>query len=166
MNTTSTSSSIIYKTAKRSRNAIRTAIVLAAAFLGTFALYLYLTELTNEWQFYLLAIIAGIVAFGNLAAIRFGYLGRIELSAWTMISGIVFSFPSATALLSGVGFVLGIGGFIGILMIASLALVQPQLSRAAIIGAYLGVGVILIDLFIPFDRLSVRLLEIYIPSVA
>jgi GAF domain-containing protein/HAMP domain-containing protein len=166
MNAASASMSIIYKTANRSRNAIRTAIVLTVVFLGTFGLYLYLTQLTNEWQFYLLAIITGIVAFGNLAAIRFGYLGRTELSAWTMIGGIVLLFPIITALLSAVGFALGIGGFIGILMIASLTLVQPQLSRAAIIGAYLGVGVILIDLFIPFDRLSVRFLEIYSSSVA
>ncbi len=152
--------------ASRKANAIRTSIVLLAAFLGTFGLYLYLAIQTKVWQFNLLASVTAFVAITNLIALRLSQRGKINLAAAFMISGMVLLFPIATSLISGIGFVLGIGGLIGIYMVATLTLVQPQFNKAMIVAVALGIGTLLLDLYIPSNRLEVKVLQIYIPVVA
>lgn len=166
MNSTTSPKLIDEKFASRKTNAIRTSIVLAAAFWGTFGLYLYLAIQTKTWQFNLLAGVTALVAATNLIALFLSRKGRINTAAALMIAGMVLLFPIATALLSGVGLVLGIGGLIGVFMVATLTLVQPQFNRAVTTGVVLGVGTILLDLYLPTSRLEIRLLQIYIPIVA
>ncbi len=163
----STSPKLIDETlASRKTNAIRTSIVLVAAFLGTFGLDLYLAIQTKLWQVNLLAGVSALVVTINLIALLLSRKGRINAAAALMIAGMVLLFPITTALLSGVGFVLGIGGLIGVFMVATLTLVQPQFNRAVATGVVSGVGTILLDLYLPTSRLEVRLLQIFIPIVA
>lgn len=150
----------------RAKYALRTAIVLAVAFVGTFGLYLYLAQSNKAWQLYVLTATTGLVALLNIIAIRFSLKKRIEAAAYLMIASIVLLFPVATSFLSGVGTVLGIGGVIGIYMIATLTLIQPHLSRATIFAIVFGIAIILLDTFFPTSRLEIRLLTIYIPIVA
>jgi hypothetical protein len=150
----------------RAKYALRTAIVLTVAFIGTFGLYLYLAQSIRTWQLYILADVTAFVSLMNILAIRYSLKKQVEVAAYLMIAGLVLLFPIATSILSGVGLVLGIAGVIGIYMIATLTLVQPQLGRANAVGVILGIGVILLDAFIPFQRLNIRLLTIYIPIVA
>lgn len=149
----------------RKTNAIRTSIVLAAAFWGTFGLYLYLAIQTKAWQFGILAGITAIVGLINLIALRFGQQGFINRAAAFMIGGMALWFPIATSLISGVGLALGIGEVIGIFVVAILTLVHPQYNRAIITAVILGVGTILLDLYTPYNRMEVRGLQIYIPIV-
>ncbi len=150
----------------RAKYALRTAIVLAVAFLGTFGLYLYLAQTIKTWQLYTLAETTAFVALLNILAIRYSLKKRPEPAAYLMIAGMLLLFPIATVFLSGVGLVLGIGGLIGIYMVATLTLIQPQLGWATALGIIFGVGIIILDVFIPFERLGIRLLTIYIPIVA
>jgi len=150
----------------RAKYALRTAIILAVAFVGTFGLNLYLAQSIKTWQLYFLTDVTAFVSLLNILAIRYSLKKQIETAAYLMIAGIVLLFPVATSFLSGVGLVLGIGGLVGIYMIATLTLIQPQLSRATAIGIILGIAVILLDAFFPYERLEIRLLTIYIPIIA
>ncbi len=150
--------------ALRSRNAFRSAVLLLVLFLATFGLYIYLGRTTNLRQFYVLAAITGLISLGYILAIRLGMRGKAELAAWILIGGMFFSFPFPVLLLSGVGLALGIGEIIGSLLIASLTMARPNAARANLVGLIGGVGVILLDVFIPFSRISLRVLEVYIPS--
>jgi GAF domain-containing protein/HAMP domain-containing protein len=150
----------------RATNAFRTAIVLAIAFIGTFGLYFFLYQQSKLWQLGILAIVTGIVVLLNIAAIALSQRNQIERAATLMIAGMFLLFPFAVSLISGVGLVLGVGGALGIFMIAALTLEQKNLSRALMAGIVLGVGVILLDLFPVTSRLTVPVLRIYIPVVA
>lgn len=149
--------------AVRSRNAFRSAVLLLFLFLATFGLYIYLGRATDQRQFFVLAAITGLVSLGYILAARLGMRGKAELAAWILIGGMVLSFPFPVLLLSGVGVALGIGEVIGSLLIASLTMARPNARRANLAGLIGGVGIILLDVFIPFTRIGVRVLEVFIP---
>ncbi len=113
---------------QRAKYALRTAIVLAVAFAGTFGLYFYLAQSIKAWQLYVLTGTTAVVAILNILAVRFSLKRKIETAAYLMIASIILLFPVAVSFLSGVGLVLGIGGLIGIFMVATLTLIQPQIS--------------------------------------
>lgn len=151
---------------QRALNATRTSQVLVAAFLGTLALYIYLAITTQTWQIYVLAAVTFFASLLNILAYRNSRRGRAEGSAYLMIAGIMLVFPVATALLSGVGLVLGLVGLVGIFIIATLTLIPPQLTAANVIGVVFSISLILFDLWYPNPRLVIPLLNVYIPVVA
>ena len=150
----------------RATNAFRTAIVLAIAFVGTFGLYFFLYQQSKLWQLGVLTIVTGIVVLLNISSIVFSRRNQVERAATFMIAGMFLLFPFAVSFISGIGLVLGIGGSLGVLMVAALTLERQNLSRALIAGTVLGVGVILLDIFPITPRLTVPILRFYIPIVA
>lgn len=149
----------------RAKYALRAAIILAVALLGSIGLYLYLARSTNAWQLYLFAAVNVLASLLNIVAIRYALQKRVEISAYLMIGGLIVLLSVATSLLSGVGLILGISALTGVYMIATLTLIQPQLNRAITGGVILSIAIILLDAFFPFKRLEIRLLTIYIPVV-
>ncbi|HKJ39380.1 MAG TPA: GAF domain-containing protein [Anaerolineales bacterium] len=166
MNSTSTPTTNDNSIDKRAVNAFRTAIILAVAFVGTFGLYLFLISQNNTWQFIILSIVSGTAALTSIIAIFLSRRKQVDAAAIWMIAGIMLLLPAATLFLSGVGLVLGIGGWIGVFMVATLTLTQPKLNQAIYSSFLLGVIVILLDVFPPFSRLDVGILKVYIPVVA
>lgn len=150
----------------RATYARRTAIVLSVAFVATLALYIYLAISDPHWQFVLLAAVNAVVLALNILAFRYGRQQRVAQSAWLMIGSLILFFPLATSLISGLGLSLGIGGWLGIFMISSLLLAQPQSTWANAIGLLLFISLTLLDNFFPGRRLTVPLLQIFTPVVA
>ncbi len=150
----------------RTANAFRLAAILAVVFLGTTGLYLYLFQQTRNWQLGVLGGITALVTLLNFTALFLSRQSRTNAAATLMISGMFLLFPFATTLISGIGLVLGAGGFLGIFLIAALTLIQPHFNRALLAGLILGIGIILLDAFPVLPRLDIPLLRVYIPVVA
>ncbi|HSM71127.1 MAG TPA: HAMP domain-containing protein, partial [Anaerolineales bacterium] len=99
----------------------------------------------------------------NVFAMRYSRQKKVETAVLLIVAGIVVIIPVITFLISGIGLLLGIAGFIGIFMIATLTLEQPHLSRAIIAGAVLSIGTILLEVFNSAERLEIRAISVFIP---
>ena len=71
----------------RAKYALRTAIVLALAFLGTFGLYLYLAQSIKAWQLYILADVTAFVSLLNILALWYALKKRIENLRAALVRG-------------------------------------------------------------------------------
>ena len=149
----------------RAKYALRVAITLAAIFIGSIGLYFYLAQSINAWQLSVFAQVNGFAFILNILTIRYALQKRVETAIYLIIGEIILLILVTTSLLSGVGLVLGISVLLGVYVIATLTLVQPQLSRAFVVGIIAGVAIIMLDAFFPFERLEIRLLTIYIPII-
>jgi GAF domain-containing protein/HAMP domain-containing protein len=140
--------------------------VLTVVFIISVGLYLYLAQSTNTSQLYLISALSAFASILNVLAIRYSRQKKVETAVLLILVGIVLIIPAITFLISGIGLLLGIVGFIGIFMISTLTLVQPQLSMAIISGAVLSVGTILLEVFYPAGRLEIGAIRIFIPVVS
>jgi GAF domain-containing protein/HAMP domain-containing protein len=150
----------------RARYAFNISRVLTAVFVLSVALYLYLAQSTNTGQLFGISALSAIASILNVLAIRYSRQKQVEIATTLMITGIILIIPVITILISKVGLLLGIVSFIGIFMISTLTLVQPQLSWAIISGIILSVATILLEVFYPFERLEVRSISVFIPIVS
>ena len=150
----------------RARYAFNISLVLTAAFVAGVGITLYLAQTTKVSQLYTFTAIGTISSLLNILAIRFSRQKRVETATFLMITGLILNIPVITLFISGLGLLLGISGFIVVFMIATLTLVQPQSTWATISGIVLGTATILLDAFIPFERLEFRSISIFISIVS
>lgn len=148
---------------QRARYAFNISRVLAVVFVLSVALYFYLAQSTNTGQLFIVSALSAIASILNILAIRYSRQKQTETATLLMLIGIVLIIPAITLLISEVGLLLGIVGFIGIFMISTLTLAQPQLTWAIITGIVLSTATILLEVFYPSDRLVVRSISIFIP---
>ena len=149
----------------RTRNTLRVSIVLFVAFLVLSSLFAYLTQSTNNGNLYVVAGTALICSVISILAVWHSRRGQIETAAYFMIAAIILFCPVATLVLSGVGLTLGISSLVAIFMIATLTLVPPQLNIINAVGVLFGIAIILLDAFIPSDRIDIQLVKILLPVI-
>ncbi|MDX1378266.1 MAG: PDC sensor domain-containing protein, partial [Anaerolineales bacterium] len=150
----------------RARYAFNISRVLTGVFVISVGLYLFLAQSTNSSQLYTISVLSALVSILNIMAIRYSRQKKVETAVFLIIAGIFLFIPITTFLLSGIGLLLGIVGFVSIFMISTLTLVQPHLSRVVISGTVMSVGTILLEVFYPAGRLEVREIGIFIPVIS
>src|SRR5262249_44691516 len=116
--------------------------------------------------FYVLSALTALVTLICIGAARFSLQRRVEAAVYLLIFSLILFFPFATAFISGIGLALGVSGLVGVFMLATLTLNQPQANRVIVIGIILGIALITVDAFYPAQRLEVRLLTVYTPIIA
>jgi len=140
--------------------------VLTVVFVILAGLYLYLAQSTNTSRLLTVSAMSVMASILNILAIRYSRQKRVGTAVFLMITGIVIVVLITTFLISGIGLLLGVVGFISIFMISTMTLVKPQLSQAIISGAILSVGTILLEVLYPSERLEVRSISVFISAVS
>jgi GAF domain-containing protein/HAMP domain-containing protein len=150
----------------RARYAFNISRVLTVVFVLSVVLYFHLAQTTNTRQLFTVSALSAVASILNILAIGYSRQKKVETATFLMLIGIFLIIPVITLLISGVGLLLGIVGFIGIFMISTLTLAQPRLSWAIISGIVLSAATILLEVFYPSKRLEVRSISIFIPVVS
>jgi HAMP domain-containing protein len=150
----------------RARYAFNISRVLTVVFVLSVVLYFHLAQTTNTRQLFTVSALSAVASILNILAIGYSRQKKDETATFLMLIGIFLIIPVITLLISGVGLLLGIVGFIGIFMISTLTLAQPRLSWAIISGIVLRAATILLEVFYPSQRLEVRSISIFIPVVS
>jgi GAF domain-containing protein/HAMP domain-containing protein len=132
----------------------------------TLALTVYLAVTTRQWQFSALSVLTAVIILVNFWALWLIRKARVETGVMLIIAELVIQLPVLASLFTGIGLVLGITALVGIYVIGSLTLIQPQLSQANITAVSVGIIVILLDIFFPYNRLGVPVVELYVPFAA
>ena len=146
---------------------LRISVILVIAILGIFSSNLYLAQAANNTrQIYILAYAYIFTALLNILAIRYSLKKQVETAVYLMIASIILFVAFATFFISGIGLILGISGLIIIYLIATLTLIQPQLTSALITAIAFSVALIILDTFIPYQRLEAGTLTTYLPIIA
>lgn len=150
----------------RARYAFNISLVLTTAFVLGVGISLFLAQSGNISQLYTLSAIGSVSSVLSIFAIRFIRQKRVDIAAYLMIAGVILNILVTSLFISGLGLLLGVTGFVSIFMIATLTLVQPESTRSIISGILLSVAVILLDTFVPFDRLEMRVLTAFVSILA
>ena len=147
----------------RARYAYNIARILTLVFVVSMGLYLYLAQSTNANQLYIISIVSAIASILNFIAIIQSRQKKVEQATLLLLISIYLAIPIITYFIAGVGLLLGIVGFVGIFMISTLILKQPRLSWALVSGTVVSLGTILLEVFIPYNRLQVGSIVVFIP---
>jgi len=138
----------------KKRHAFRVALILLGAVVVTFFFFLYFSWRQSHWQIRAMMGIA--LAFGVLLGISMSLFrrDRFDSGIWLIVAGLLVVFPIISALIAGMGWILGIGLVLMITSLVAQTLSGRPASRAILASALSGTIILLVDVFGPADRLS------------
>lgn len=160
-------SATLSEEAIRTRNTIRTGLLLLVIGIPTNLVYFYLAYQNNAPQLYALFHGVNVIILGILLGLFSAQRGRATLGALLFLIPLTAIFPFASLLISGLGIVLGIAVAILTAVIAVQVLPARWTGWAIASGVAAGLAALFIDLydFIP-NRLSLPALNAFIPFVS
>jgi GAF domain-containing protein/HAMP domain-containing protein len=149
-----------------SDNILRILKVMIPVAIGTTAFYLFLVFQTGDNRLW------GAVGSGlayliiNLISLRLIWRERLILAAQLLVFGLTFSCVVFTLFIAGFGLTLAVTAMLIGLLIANMTLPQRQANQTLIINIALSIAIVPLDLYLPLDRLTIPILEIYLPIIA
>lgn len=158
-------SKFLAQTTPQGRNAFRIAIVALLAVLSGVPLFIYTGLQSNMWQIYILLAGAVIVGIAASFSAWFARQNRVGLAVGLLFGSGSLIILLNVALLSGVGLALSITSFMIIAAIAGQTLSGRQATRALIAGGAAAITTLLVDVFAPWGRVSIPLLQSAIPYI-
>lgn len=153
--------------ALQTRNTIRTGLLLFLIGVPTNLFYYYLAYQNNAQQLYLLVHGVNVIILGTILGIFSAQRGRPTLGALLYLIPLTAIFPFASALISGLGVVLGVAVAILTGVIAIQILPSRLSGRAIVYGIAAGLAALFIDLYDLFpNRLNLPALNAFIPFIS
>jgi anti-anti-sigma regulatory factor/HAMP domain-containing protein len=151
--------------AGRSEIAFRTAVLFLGAVAVCFALELFLAFQLGVWQMYAVTGITG--AFGIAMLISLGLMrrGHPDLGMGIIIGGMMLAFLIASLLVANLGLVFSLTVVLLSSTLAAQTLPQRYASRAIFASIVAGIATLLLDLYGGDHRLSVPLLQTFLPVI-
>ncbi len=137
------------------RNAFRVAMVkfggdiVATAFIAYFALQ------TGAWQLRIIVGMSLLMLLVDLISLRLIRRNRIELGLWLIPMGLLVMVLSVSALVAGLGVLLGPAALILIMLAVGQTMPQKGANQIIFVGVMMGIATMLLDLFGPEGRLAV-----------
>jgi putative methionine-R-sulfoxide reductase with GAF domain len=158
-------SQFLAETTPLGRNAFRVAFISLLAAISGLPVLIYAGAQSGAWQVY--ALLVSTLGVGIAAAFSawFARQNRVGLAVGLILCSAALIIPLNAALLSGVGLVLGITGFLIIAAIGGQTLPGRQASSALLVGGATAFLTILIDVFATWERVSIPLLRSAIPAI-
>jgi len=128
----------------------RRALLIARIFFGVAVLFVVVSGslflfVTTEWQLYAIAGIPVTFAVVTLVSIALIRRGQIKLGLWLIIGSMWVTFPVTSALITGVGLLLGVGLPLLTMVVVTQTLPQRQGYFAIIGSIVVGVIALLLD---------------------
>jgi putative methionine-R-sulfoxide reductase with GAF domain len=152
--------------ATRTRNTIRTGILLFIIGVPTNLAYYYLAYQNNAQQLYTLVYGVNFIIIGAILGVLSAQRGRTTLGVLLFLVPLTLIFPFASILITGLGIVLGISVALLTAVIATQVLPPKLTSWLIVFGIFAGLAALFIDLYnlIP-GRLSLPAINAFIPFV-
>ncbi|MEO5886931.1 MAG: GAF domain-containing protein [Anaerolineales bacterium] len=150
----------------QARNAYRIALIIIAASLSTLPIYIYAAVQTGAWQIY--AVITVSLVLCTIAAFSAGLArrNRVHLAIGMTLGGVNLFIPIIVALISGLGLIVSLTLILVSAAIAGQTLSGKQATRALLAGVVFALITLFEDLYAPWNRLSVPLLQTIVPYIA
>ncbi|RMG90543.1 MAG: hypothetical protein D6706_19280, partial [Chloroflexi bacterium] len=148
------------------QNAIRMSILFLITAIITTGFYIYLAIQMKAWQLYValifLAMFIGGASLSTLLSRRHQHERGIKI---LIGSGLIMLFATPL-LLADLGLAVGIMAVMATVLIASQTLPEEEATRLTLISIVVGILIIIIDMFGPQYRLSVPVLQAFLPAIS
>jgi len=158
-------SKLLEKMTEQERNAFRVNLIVLGAVIVSLPLYVYLALQSGVWQIY--AILATVVALLTLLVYTAVLIrrNRANLAMTLIVGGICVLIPEITALISGLGILLGLTLVLLPIMIGQTLSGRYATRVVVTMGVVFGILTMLLDQFASWQRVSYPLLTSAIPYI-
>jgi len=137
------------------RNAFRVIAAFLSAVIVVGSFIAFQTLRNPSWQLWTEMVAVGILLALTITALTFARRGRHEAAVWLTFVPWLIVLIVTSAMISGLGVVLLISAVTIISLIAGQTLPSRQATALAITGVTLGIVTLLVDLFIPTERIVI-----------
>ncbi|NOH04044.1 MAG: GAF domain-containing protein [Chloroflexi bacterium] len=138
---------------QEARNALRVMVILLAVVPIILGYLIYQVVQTPSWQLWtVLGMVSAMPAI-EIAALVLIRRGRHEAGIWLTFGAMFVMMILVSALVSGLGLILLVSGITLALLVAVPTLPPRQAGRFIVIGVAAGILTLLVDLFIPIERI-------------
>src|SRR5215204_4098594 len=150
---------------EQARNAFRVNLIVLGAVFFSLPLYIYLALQSGAWQIYtILATVTAMLILLVYSAVLIRQ-NRVNQAVTLIIGSICVVIPEITALISGLGLVLGLALILLVPIMAGQTLLGRRATQAVAVGIIFAILTVLIDLFATWQRVSYPLLQTAIPYI-
>ena len=148
------------------RNAYAAIIILIGAIIPTIALFGYFGFVNDQWQLLVIAGVLLVVLAIDSVLIPLIRQGRSNLAMMVLMSNFIIVVLVTTLLVQGLGLVIAIATILIVLSISSLTMPPRYALSGVIVATLAGIGLFLLDISFPGNRLTVPQIELYSPYIA
>ena len=148
------------------RNAYAAIIILLASIIPTIALFGYFGFVNDQWQLLVIASVLLVVLAIDAFLIPLIRKGRSNLAMMILMTNFIIVVLTTTLLVQGLGLVIAVATILIVLSISSLTMPSSYALSGVIVATLAGVGLLLLDINYPGNRLAVPQISLYSPYIA
>ena len=151
--------------ARQARNAVWAGMVTLVALAFITPVYLYLAFTSDDWQPIVLTGINLFIGANAVFTIVLARQGRVNRAAWPLLGALLVTPAASSFVAVGLGFVLGIGLALAVVVIAGQTLPRRQVNRIIPAAIAAGISGLLIDRLALSNRLLIPQVQSLLPIV-
>lgn len=149
----------------RTRNALRVVVVLLIAALSNLLLYLFLLAQSSNWQVFVVGGSTALLIVALLFSAASIRRGRVMLGAWLSLGAMLVAAQAPAALIANLGLPLAVALVLATVAIATQTLPHSHVIWSLAAGIAAGALSGTLDLFGPFEKLQLPLINVVAPLI-